>query len=78
MSDFFKQAQGAALGLPLSPTVANLYMEAFEERQLTTANMTPTLWLRYVDDVFKSWRAVFKSIFEQPESRHKVHNRKGT
>ena len=31
---FFEQVEGAAMGSPLSPIVANLYMEAFEERAL--------------------------------------------
>ena len=43
------------MGSPLSPIVANLYMEAFESRALETAILKPKLWLRYVDDIFAVW-----------------------
>ena len=33
---FYEQVEGAAMGSPLSPIVANLYMEAFEKRALET------------------------------------------
>ena len=34
---FFEQMKGAAMGSPVSPIVANIYMEAFEDRALNTA-----------------------------------------
>ena len=49
---FYEQVEGAAMGSPLSPIVANLYMEAFEKRALDTSAQKPNLWIRYVDDVF--------------------------
>ena len=39
------------MGSPVSPIVANLYMECFERKVLSTAS-TPRLWMRYVEEIF--------------------------
>ena len=43
------------MGLPLSPIVANLFMEAFEEKALESAVLRPRMWVRYVYDMFVLW-----------------------
>ena len=52
---FYIQKDGAAMGSPLSPLVANIFMEAFETEALENATMKPTHWFRFVDDTFVIW-----------------------
>ena len=46
------------MGPLLSPVVANIYMQDFEQRALTKAPLKPLLWLRYVDETFVIWNIV--------------------
>ena len=48
----FTQVRGLAMGAPLSPVAACLYMETLEKEHFQEIMGTETTWLRYVDDVF--------------------------
>ena len=41
-----------AMGSPLSPAVANIFMTRLEERALEQFSPRPSTWFRFADDVF--------------------------
>ena len=50
--DIFREENGAAMVSPVSPLVANLYMEWFEQYALHTFPSSPSFWASYVDDTY--------------------------
>ena len=49
---FYEQVEGVAMGSPVSPIVANLYMEYFEVKALQSASHPPRYWFRFVDNTW--------------------------
>ena len=47
---FYEQQEGAAMGSPISPIVANLYMEDLESKAIQSSPNPPSFWRRFVDD----------------------------
>ena len=47
----YKQTDGVAMGSPLSPSLANIFEEYYEEKLFSQTQKLPT-YFRYVDDTF--------------------------
>ena len=60
---FYDQTEGAAMGSPISPIVANLFMEDLEVQAIKTSPSPPVLWKRYVDDTFTVINKQHKNSF---------------
>lgn len=48
---FYKQERGTAMGNPLSPFIANIYVASLEYK-MSQNEVFPKTWVRYVDDIF--------------------------
>ena len=62
----YKQIMGTAMGTPMAPNYANLFMHELESRMLdeyfTKTGLKPMLWLRFIDDIFFVWEYDQKSL----------------
>ena len=54
-SDIYRPEEGLATGSPLSPVLANIYMEYFEEIVLGSTSLKLSMGLRYIDETFILW-----------------------
>jgi hypothetical protein len=52
---FLQQKDCKAMGSSLARIVSNYYMERSEKLPLDSAQHKPSLWLRYVEDIFVFW-----------------------
>ena len=48
----YRQKNGVAMGSPLGPVIANIFMVELERRLVPTMEDDVSLWFRYVDDTF--------------------------
>lgn len=48
----YRQKEGVAMGSPLGPLFANFYMSNLEKKVLSDPKIAPSIYCRYVDDVF--------------------------
>ena len=48
--DIYKQKDGVAMGNPLGPVVANIFIVQVESKLVPTLSRTMSPWYKYVDD----------------------------
>ena len=67
---YYEQKEGAAMGSPISPLVANLFTEEIEVQAISTSTTPPTLWKRFVDDTFTIIKKNRDSFLQHLNSIH--------
>jgi hypothetical protein len=54
-SAFYNHTDSIAMGSPLTPVIANYYMEHFKQLAIIMVSRKPTHWYRYMDNTFVVW-----------------------
>ena len=62
--EYFLQKQGVAMGNPVAPIVAILFMNRFETLALQHASLKPAFLVRYIDDFAGVWLGGKESLVE--------------
>ena len=62
---FYERKEGATMGSPISPIVANLFMEDLETKAIRMSSTPPKIWRRFVDDTFTIIKKKNNSSFLQ-------------
>jgi hypothetical protein len=75
VGQFCEQTDGIAIGSPLSPVIANFFMEDFEMKAIEQAAHKPVCWFRYVDDGFVIWPHGQEKLTEFLNHLSGLHNK---
>ena len=51
----FLQVGGTAMGTKLAPSYANIFLGEFERLHVYPYHLQPSLWKRFIDDIFFNW-----------------------
>ena len=61
------------MGTKLAPSYANLFMTKFEQNHVCTYHLQPTLWKRFIDNIFMMWPHGKNSLLEFMKCLNTVH-----
>ena len=58
-NEYCRQITGTAMGIPMAPNYANLFMDNFEQNLLhdysQKIGLSPLVWFHFIDDIFLIW-----------------------
>ena len=69
----FHQLLGTAIGTKFAPPYANIFMAGLEEQLFREYDITPLVWLRYLDDIFCVWTEGEQKLKEFFEFLNNIH-----
>ena len=78
--EMFQQSDGVAMGSPLGPVIANIFMSELENEIIPQLNDKMIVWLRYVDDTFtiinegeiENVKAILNNFHESIKFTHEI------
>ena len=72
---YYKQVMGTAMGTPMAPSAACLFMGWLEDNLLTTSPVpvSSSYWKRYIDDIFLLWTRSLAELQQFSEFLNQFH-----
>ena len=67
------QKMGTAMGSPMAPAYASLFMGKLEQEFLESRDLVPSLWLRFLDDIFIVWDHSLESLHSFIDALNSFH-----
>lgn len=61
---WFLQTKGTVMGKKFAPAYANIFMACWEEQGLQIAEQKPTLYFRFLDDIWGTWDHSLMSFYD--------------
>ena len=58
----YMQKMGTAMGSPMAPAYSSLFMGKLEQQFLASRDILPSVWLRFLDDIFMVWDHSLESL----------------
>ncbi|XP_072410897.1 uncharacterized protein [Chiloscyllium punctatum] len=72
-NQFFSQTHGTAMGTKCAPQYANIFMHRFELDFFSMQDHHPTLYTRYIDDIFFLWTHGEESLIKLHSNINRFH-----
>ena len=69
----YLQINGTAMGKKMAPTYANIFMYCIENTFLSSFNLKPTAYFRYIDDIFLIWPHGIDTLQTFLENANRTH-----
>ena len=72
-NDNYLQKMGTAMGSPMAPAYASLFMGKLEQDFLKSRSLAPSIWLRFLDDIFMVWDHSIESLHSFIDALNSFH-----
>ena len=69
----YLQINGTAMGTKMAPTYANIFMYYIENTFISSFNLKPTAYFRYIDDIFLIWPHGIHTLETFLEDANRTH-----
>ena len=74
-NDHYLQIKGTAMGNKMAPAYANIVMDAIETSFLSSSPLKPSIYYRYIDDIFLIWPHGNDTLTHFLEHANNIHQK---